>query len=217
MARIIGLVDPDEFSLCFTRWCNEVQHEKLLETIHIAIDGKSLKGTYDNREKKCLTHMVNAYSFDTGLVFGQLITSSKSNEITTIQELLKLLRVKGRVISLDAMGCQCSIAELIVDRKGDYVISVKDNQPSLHKVFTDNFSLGQLSDYSEYAYEEEEIGKRGRKVLRSYIVILFTEKFGDFTVKWKGLKSLCVAATYQQKKGDDSRSVGIRYFISSKK
>jgi predicted transposase YbfD/YdcC len=98
------------------------------------------------------------------------------------------------------MGCQRSIAELIVDRKGDYVMSVKENQPSLHKVFTDNFSLGHLSDYSEYAYEEEEIGKRGRKVLRSYIVIPFTDKFGDFASKWKGLKSLCIATTYQQKK-----------------
>ncbi len=79
-ARIVGLVDPDEFSLCFTRWCNDVQYEKSLETKHIAIDGKSLKGTYDYSEKKCLTHMVNAYSVDTGLVLGQLKTSAKSNE-----------------------------------------------------------------------------------------------------------------------------------------
>ncbi len=95
------------------------------------------------------------------------------------------------------MGCQRSIAELIVDREGDYVMSVKDNQPNHHKVFTDNFSLGQLSDYSEYAYEDEEVGQRGRKVLRSHIVIPFTEKVGDFAVKWKGLKSLCVAVTCQ--------------------
>lgn len=216
-ARIVGLVDPDEFSLCFTRWCNDIQYEKSLETKHIAIDGKSLKGTYDHSKKKCLTHMVNAYSVDTGLVLGQLKTSSKSNEITTIPELLKLIKVKGRVISVDAMGCQRSIAELIVGRKGDYLMSVKDNQPSLHKVFTDNFSLGQLSDYSEYAYEEEEVRQRGRKVLRSYIVIPFTEAFGDFSAKWKGLKSLCIATTYQRKNGEPSGSLGVRYFISSKK
>ncbi|MEZ9476217.1 hypothetical protein AB4172_13885 [Vibrio splendidus] len=65
---------------------------------------------------------------------------------------------------------------------------VKDNQPSLHKVFTDNFPLGQLSDYSEYAYEKEEVRQRGRKVLKSYIVIPFTEEFGDFSANWKGLK-----------------------------
>ncbi|BEI22400.1 ISAs1 family transposase [Vibrio fluvialis] len=215
-ARIVGLVDPAEFSLCFTRWCNGVQHEKSLDTNHIAIDGKSLKGTYDCGAKKCLTHMVNTYSVDTGLVLGQLKTNSKSNEITIIPELLKLVRVKGRVISFDAMGCQRSIAELIVGRKGDYLMSVKDNHPSLHKVFTDHFSLEQLNKYAGQAHEQEEIGQRGRKVLRSYIVIPFTEKFGDFATKWEGLKSLCVAVTYQQRNGEPSGSVGIRYFISSK-
>ncbi|WP_375320587.1 ISAs1 family transposase [Aliivibrio logei] len=215
-ARIVGLVDPDEFSLCFTRWCNDIQNEKSLETNHIAIDGKSLKGTYDYSKKKCLTHMVNAYSVDTGLVLSQLKTSSKSNEIKTIPELLKLIRVKGRVISVDAMGCQRAIAELIVERKGDYLMSVKDNQPSLHKVFTEHFSLGQLCDYASDSFEEEEICLRGRKTLRSYIVVPFTDKYGDFASKWKGLKSLCIATTYQQKNGEPSGSLGVRYFISSK-
>ncbi|MGR5000241.1 ISAs1 family transposase [Vibrio celticus] len=216
ITRIVGLVDPDEFSLCFTRWCSDIQYEKSLDTNHIAIDGKSLKGTYDYNEKKCLTHMVNAYSVDTGLVLGQLKTSSKSNEITTIPELLKLIRVRGRVISVDAMGCQRSIAELIVGRKGDYLMSVKDNQPSLHQVFTDNFSVEQLTSYAAESYDQEEVGQRGRKVLRSYVVVPFSDKFGDFAVKWKGLKSLCIAVTYQQRDGDSAGSVGIRYFISSK-
>ena len=160
--------------------------------------------------------MVNAYSVDTGLVLGQLKTNAKSNEITIIPELLKLIRVKGRVISVDAMGCQRSLAELIVGREGDYLMSVKDNQPSLHKVFTDNFSLEKLSHYAKDSFEQNEVGQRGRKILRSYIVIPFTEKFGDFATKWKGLKSLCVAVTYQQKNGELGGSVGIRYFISSK-
>lgn len=102
--------------------------------------------------------MVNAYSVDTGLVLRQLKTSSKSNEITTITELLKLIKVKGRVISVDAMGCKRSIAELIVALKGDYLMSVKDNQPSLHKVFTEHFSLEQLSHYASDSFEQEEIG-----------------------------------------------------------
>ncbi len=194
-ARIVGLVDPEEFSLCFTRWCNDIKNEKLLETNHIAIDGKSLKGTYDYSQKKCLTHMVNAYSVDTGLVLGQLKTNLKSNEITVIPELLKLIRVNGRVISLDAMGCQRSIAELIVDRKGNYLMSVKDNQANLHKVFTEHFSLAQLSQYGSDSFEQEEVGLRGRKILRNYIVVPFTDKFGDFASKWKGLKSLCIAMT----------------------
>lgn len=169
-----------------------------------------------NAYGQCLTHMVNAYSVDTGLVLGQLKTSSKSNEITTIPELLKLIRVKDRVISVDAMGCQRAIAELIVARKGDYLMSVKDNQPSLHKVFTKHFSLEQLSRYASDSFEQEEIGQRGRKILRSYIVVPFTDKFGDFASKWKDLKSLCIATTYQQENGAPSGSLGVRYFISSK-
>ena len=215
-ARIVGMVDPDEFSLCFTRWCNDIQHEKSLETNHVAIDGKSLKGTYDYSKKKCSTHMVNAYSVDTGLVLGQLKTNSKSNEITTIPELLNLIKVKGRVISLDAMGCQRLIAERIVERGGDYLMSVKDNQPSLHKVFTDNFSLNQLNHFTGNIDEQKEVGQRGRKILRNYIVIPFTEMYGDFAIHWAGLKSLCIAITYQQRGSDSAGSVGIRYFISSK-
>ncbi|WP_342609832.1 ISAs1 family transposase [Vibrio tritonius] len=216
IARIVGLVDPEEFSLCFVRWCNDIQRDKQLETTHVAIDGKSLRGTYDYSKNKCLVHMVNAYSVDTGLVLGQVKTDVKSNEITIIPELLKLIKVQGRVISLDAMGCQRSIAEDIVLRGGDYLMSVKENQPRLHELFQSNFSFEKLSDYSSHAVEEEEAGLRGRKMIRTYITVPFNETFGDFAVDWKELKTLCIAMTYQKKNGEAGGHLGIRYFISSK-
>lgn len=171
LARIVGLVDPDEFSLCFVRWCNDIQREKALETHHVAIDGKSLIGMYDYSKNKCLTHMVNTYSVDAGLVLGQLKTDIKSNEIMLIPEILKLIKVKGRVISLDAMGCQRSIAvaKEIVERGGDYLMSVKSNQPSLHALFESKFAFDKLREYAAQSVEQEEVGKRGRKMVRTYI------------------------------------------------
>lgn len=217
IARIVSLVDPDEFSICFTRWCNDIQYEKSLDTTHVAIDGKSLRGTYDYSKNKCLTHMVNAYSVDTGLVLGQLKTDSKSNEITTIPEILKLIKVKNRTISLDAMGCQRTIAADIVNREGDYLLAVKGNQERLHNMFLNKFSFAQLAHLDCDKFETEEVGKRGRKMVRSYYVVPFTEAFGDFSVDWKDLESLCIAVTYNKHNKSNSGSLGIRYFISSKK
>ncbi|MDE1311754.1 ISAs1 family transposase [Vibrio aestuarianus] len=216
LARIVGLIDPDEFSLCFVRWCNDIQREKALETHHIAIDGKSLRGTYDYSKNKYLTHMVNAYSVDAGLVLGQLKTDVKSNEITLIPEILKLIKVKGRVISLDAMGCQRSIAKEIVERGGDYLMSVKSNQARLHALFESKFAFDKLAEYAAQAVEQEEVGKRGRKMVRTYITVPFEQKYGDFAVDWKELKTLCIAVTYQKDNHELSGSMGMRYFISSK-
>ncbi|MEH0690586.1 ISAs1 family transposase, partial [Vibrio cholerae] len=126
------MVDPEEFSLCFARWCNEIRAENELVDTHIAIDGKALRGTFDKNKNKCLVQMVSAYSVDSSLVVGQVKTDSKSNEITAIPELLKLIAIKNKVVSLDAMGCQRSIAAEIVDLGGDYLLAVKDNQKALH-------------------------------------------------------------------------------------
>ncbi|MBE4575975.1 ISAs1 family transposase [Vibrio navarrensis] len=95
-------------------------------------------------------------------------------------------------------------------------MSVKDNQPRLHALFQSHFSFEKLAEYSSHAVEQEEAGKRGRKVIRTYITVPFTQEFGDFAVDWKGLKTLCIAVTYQKSSSESSGSLGIRYFISSK-
>ncbi|WP_254413519.1 ISAs1 family transposase [Vibrio furnissii] len=216
LARIVSLIDPDEFSLCFTRWCNEVRKEHELADHHIAIDGKALRGTYDKSKNKCLVQMVNAYSIDSRLVLGQVKTDSKSNEITAIPELLKLIAVKNKVISLDAMGCQRSIAKQITERGGDYLLAVKENQKALHALFQEHFPFSKMSEYEAQSIELEESGQRGRRTVRTYTVVPFTEEFGDFAVDWSELKSLCIAMTYKQEGDEIAGTLGIRYFISSK-
>ncbi|MEH0691093.1 ISAs1 family transposase, partial [Vibrio cholerae] len=216
LARIVSLVDPEEFSLCFARWCNEIRAENELIDTHIAIDGKALRGTFDKSKNKCLVQMVSAYAVDSSLVVGQVKTDSKSNEITAIPELLKLIAIRNKVVSLDAMGCQRSIAAEIVDRGGDYLLAVKDNQKALHALFQRHFSFSQLAEHKATSIETVESGQRGRTTTRMYTVVPFTEAFGDFAVDWKGLKSLCIAVTHKKEGDDVAGSLGIRYFISSK-
>ena len=98
----------------------------------IAIDGKTLRSSYDRDSRQSTIHMVSAFAAENRLVLGQVKTDEKSNEITAIPELLALLDIKGCLVSIDAMGCQTGIASTIVKGGGDYLLAVKGNQPTLH-------------------------------------------------------------------------------------
>lgn len=95
-------------------------------------------------------------------------------------------------------------------------MSVKSKQPRLHALFESNFSFDKLAQHSAHSVEQEEVGKRGRKILRTYITVPFSQEYGDFAVDWKALKTLCIAVTYQQDNREPAGTMGIRYFISSK-
>lgn len=94
----------------------------------IAIDGKTLRGSYHREDRKSTIHMVNAFACANKVVLGQLKTAEKSNEITAIPELIRLLDIEGALVSIDAMGCQTAIAEEILAGKGDYLFTFKGNQ-----------------------------------------------------------------------------------------
>ncbi len=125
IARIISRIEPEQFSQCFIHWMQAVN--TLTGGELVAIDGKTLRGSYD-REDRCSTiHMVNAYACANRMVIGQVKTDSKSNEITAIPELISLLDLRGSLVSIDAMGCQTAIAGAIVGKGADYLLSVKGN------------------------------------------------------------------------------------------
>ena len=115
----------------------ETIREKISGEI-VAIDGKTIRGSKDVAKSKRAIHMISAWASQNGLVLGELATSEKSNEITAIPELLKLLHIKGCIVTIDAMGTQKEIAKVIVEREADYVLAVKEKQPALHK---DRFRL----------------------------------------------------------------------------
>lgn len=135
--RVFSLLDATELQKGFLSWVNSLVESS--EEEFIAIDGKTLRRSYDNGGNKGAIHMVSAWAVKNQLVFGQLKTEEKSNEITAIPALLDKLNLKNCTVSIDAMGCQTTIANKIVDDGGDYVLSVKGNQGNLHEQIEDFF------------------------------------------------------------------------------
>lgn len=139
IARVVSNIDSTAFEKMFTDWMR-AGHE-ITDGDVIAIDGKTIRGSYDKSKRKGAIHMVSAFSTEYGVVLGQVKTEAKSNEITAIPELLNLLDLKKSLVTIDAMGCQKEIAEKIKDKKADYLLAVKGNQGKLHNAFKENFPI----------------------------------------------------------------------------
>jgi predicted transposase YbfD/YdcC len=137
IARIISKIEPEQFRQCFINWMQAVH--QVTEGEVVAIDGKTLRSSYKRGDRQSTIHMVNASACANNVVFGQLKTEHKSNEITAIPALIKLLEVKGALVFIDAMGCQTKIAQQIVEKEADYLLAVKGNQGQLHQVLRDAF------------------------------------------------------------------------------
>ena len=137
--RVFMALDPKAFHACFVTWMASVSGG--VDGKHVAIDGKTLRGTVARALGKTAMHLVSAWVPDAGVVLGQVATEEKSNEITAIPQLLDLLALKGSTVSFDAMGCQKKIAEAIVDKEAHYLLALKGNQSTLEKeveTFFDN-------------------------------------------------------------------------------
>jgi predicted transposase YbfD/YdcC len=128
--RVFALLDPDEFRRCFLSWAQAVVGPPGAQVV--AIDGKTLRRSHDRRGGQDALHLVSAWATANGLVIGQVATDAKSNEITAIPALLKLLDLEGATVTIDAMGCQTAIAEQIVEQQANYVLALKDNHEKLH-------------------------------------------------------------------------------------
>ena len=129
--RVFARLDPLEFRQCFLGWVRAVVGEVGAQVV--AVDGKTLRGSHDRSAGKAALHLVSAWATASGLVLGQVATDAKSNEITAIPTLLKLLALEGATVTIDAMGCQTAIAQQIVEQGADYVLALKDNHPHLHE------------------------------------------------------------------------------------
>lgn len=125
-ARVFASLDPVEFREAFLGWVEAVQTVKG----QIAVDGKTVRGSYD--KDKSPIHVVSAWSQENQMVLGQIKTEEKSNEITAIPELLRVLELEGCIVTIDAMGCQKTMAKTIVEKGADYVLGLKGNQGNLH-------------------------------------------------------------------------------------
>ena len=212
---LFSRLDPKQLQSCFLKWVNEIFDFSGGEII--AIDGKTLRHSYDTASDKPAIHMVSAWACKNNLVLGQLKTKEKSNEITAIPELLKTLNLKGNIITIDAMGCQKKIAKQIIIQEGDYVFNLKANQPKLHKNISsfldENFDS---KDIKNDFFDKHEVtnNNHGRIESRSYFV---TDKLDWLpqSKDWVGLKSVGMVDYERIEKSTGEIILERRYFISS--
>jgi len=213
IARVVSSLEPEAMQSCFISWMKSAQVDTLGEVI--AIDGKTVRGSYDKKSKKSAIHMVSAFAAHNGVVLGQVKTAEKSNEITAIPALLDLLDIKGSIVTIDAMGCQKAIAKKICDKEADYVIAVKGNQGHLHQSIKDFFSICQSDNFKNIAHEhyEEVDSGHGRVEVRRYWITDVLTSINDLTSQWNGLISVGMAESERHVDGKVSKE--IRYFICS--
>lgn len=209
IARIVSALDPTEFQQCFVHWAQSV-NERTGHAL-IAIDGKTLRGSYDREDRRSAIHMVSAFAVDNKVVMGQLKTEAKSNEITAIPALLSLLDINGCLVSIDAMGCQTKIAETIISQGGDYLLAVKDNQELLHRAVQRKLRPVHSKETNQDNVTIEH--GHGRIEAREYHVLPASALLAEFP-EWRGMKTLGVAIGYRQDKSGKS-SLEYRYYISS--
>ena len=210
IARIISRLDPEEFQRSFTRWMQAVSLRTEGELI--AIDGKVLRGSYDRDSRQSTIHMVSAFATANSLVLGQLKTDAKSNEITAIPELIKLLDINGCLVSIDAIACQKDIAATIVANGGDYLLAVKGNQETLAKAVRAELAEYTAADITKDDIQVEQ--HHGRVEIREYHVVPAAH-LAERLPEWIGLKTLGLAIGYRLDKKSGKQSLDYRYYISS--
>jgi predicted transposase YbfD/YdcC len=182
----------------------------------VAIDGKTLRHSYAKSNDKSAIVMVSAWAQQNGLVLGQRKVDNKSNEITAIPQLLKVLYLKGAIVTIDAMGCQKEIVSQIVEKEADYVIALKKNQVGLYQRVDELFKEALLSQGVGYEYSEyipEESG-HGRTEIRRYQVLNNIQDLVDSRCEWKHLNSVACVQYYRTVKNGKTK-LETRYFITS--
>ena len=213
--RVFAILDAEHFQTCFVNWIQAV--ERVTEGQVVAIDGKMLRRSHDRSLGQEALHMVSAWASGSGLVLGQIKVDDKSNEIPAVPELLEMLKIEGCIITLDALHCQTQTVEAILEKKADYVLPVKENQPRLlealqglfddakemHWVDCDSF---QTVNKGHGRIESRECWTTSDPEYLKYITTL-----GD----WQGLQS--IAMVEAERRIGEKTTTTRRYFISSLK
>ena len=210
--RVLARLDPAAFEKALLSWMRAVQ--EITESRLIAVDGKTLRGSYDRRDGKAAIHMVSAWATENKLSLGQVVVDEKSNEITAIPELLAVLELSGAIVTIDAMGCQREIAAKIRERGGDYVLAVKRNQPTLYERVREAIDEGLEQDAERIDEHSTDEKGHGRQEARTYAV--FPAPAGiDPEGLWQDL--FAVGVTFSERTDAQGHtSLEGRYYILSR-
>src|SRR3954452_21347448 len=211
---IFAALNPAEFEKCLLSWITAL-HEITVGQI-VPIDGKTLRGSFDKASGKSAIHMVSAWATANHISLGQVVVDAKSNEITAIPKLLELLEISGSIVTIDAMGCQTAIAEAIVAKGADYVLAVKENQPTLYAGIEAHFLDHLGDDFARVKVSRHETTEHGhgRDEHRTYYVCDAPADLAD-RGRWKGLKQIAVAIGITEREGKSTDDV--RYYILSER
>jgi predicted transposase YbfD/YdcC len=211
--RVFAALDPEQFADCFAGWMAAVCARLGLK--QVAIDGKAVRRSHDRAKGKAALHLVSAWAVENGLTLGQRAVDGKSNEITAIPELLRLLDVSGALVSIDAMGCQKDIAAVIRAERADYLLAVKENQPKLYEDIAGTMNAALDSDFADvkYTYAEESSDGHGRSEQRYCWVFEDVSAIRDRSL-WADLASVVVVVSTRTVGGKSSSEM--RYYISSR-
>jgi predicted transposase YbfD/YdcC len=216
--RVLMLLNPAAFQACFYQWVQALQ-AKAAEASDIdqpvfAVDGKTNRRSHDRSNSLGALHSVSVWASEFGLSLGQVACAEKSNEITAIPELLRLVDIKGAIITIDAMGTQKAIAEQIIDSKADYVLALKGNQGTLHQAVIDYIDQQCDNDFANVPVRQFTTTEKGhgREEVRTYIQMPVPSDLAQVKL-WKGLKTLGVVVSACVRDGQET--IEQRYYISS--
>ena len=216
--RVLSLLKPDAFQQCFVNWLQALRDQAAevtgVDKPIFAVDGKTARRSHDRKKGLGALHSVTVWASEFGLSLGQVACAEKSNEITAIPELLRLVDIKGTIITIDAMGTQKAIAAQIVDSSADYVLALKGNQETLHQEvidYIDEQAQNDFADVKARRHITQETG-HGREEIRSYIQMPVPDDFRGLEL-WKGLKSIGMATLQCVRDGKETTET--RYYISS--
>ncbi len=216
--RVLMTLKPGTFQACFANWLESLRAKAAkatgIEHPILAVDGKTARRSHDRRNGLGALHSVSIWASEFGLSLGQVACAEKSNEITAIPELLRLVDIKGAIITIDAMGTQKAIAKQIIESQADYVLALKANQETLHQGVID-----YLIEQSENGFANVEARQHvtkekghGREETRSYIQMPVPEDLPGLQ-PWKGLTTIGLVLSECIRDGKET--IEIRYYISS--
>jgi len=216
--RVLSLLQPTAFQTCFSAWLCALKEQAAaaseIEQPIYAVDGKTARRSHDRKRGLGALHCVSVWASELGLSLGQVACEDKSNEITAIPELLKLVDIQGAIITIDAMGTQKAIAEQIIEQKADYVLALKGNQEKLHDAVIEYLDRQFDNDFEGINARQHTTTEtaHGRDETRCYVHLPVPEALPNQD-QWRGLKSIGVVISACVRDGKET--IERRYYISS--
>jgi predicted transposase YbfD/YdcC len=216
--RVLVLLRPEAFQACFVNWLQALRAQAAeatgVDQPVFAVDGKTARRSHDRKKGLGALHSVTVWASDFGLSLGQVACAEKSNEITAIPELLRLVDIQGTIITIDAMGTQKAIAAQIIDSGADYVLALKGNQETLQQAVIDYIGEQLPNDFADAQARRHETTEKGhgREENRSYIQMPVPASLCGLEL-WKGLQTIGMATLVCMHNGQETAET--RFFISS--